>query len=1712
MINDSTRESMYREVEAKFPLPSPASRDGAGRARCRPSSPRANRKTPVDLAELLRGEMQVLLERVKDQVLFQLHTVFEFPADATDLQAAVSEALDRQYALERACATNGPYDAAGCARVLFRQWWHEVTDGYQPGRVDDQSLLTGLRHVQQASFFHKAPEEIASWTKYFLQVERYHRLDAVMHEQRLDRYRTLRSSLVPRGAHPFEDLLTWLEFRLLAEPDGVDGDVSALSRQLAEELAGGNWGDLFPAVPLPMLLYILLRCHQFCLSETIEPRESRRFQQILATRQLDTVLDLMRLVMHKTMREPHLPEAGALLDRLQAEGFNIEHHRFRDPYEARLVSITDTERFERAHLPLFVSLAEAAGEFQDDLEQSARQLSDLHRRLAQEAVREYELFIQATQQPLPRARLLHQLVRFATSWVLAQFAWPLTHLPADLEEQVRRLLPESAVRHLVRPRKGYEFKSKQNLQALIVSECQRQREALHRIAANARIQGLHDYAHFIRYLLFQHGREKLGVDLTAGETPACQMDLLSSETQQSDWVIDAAVRWSIDLRQADPHSLESVRVYLQEMSPSDRIMPQLAAGFVTTENERRRIYQGLLEELLPAFHRLVVGFGRAQAQFPRLRLSAQWRADIPAWIALLAPTGRFLEDAARGHIQRYLTNSAGALYRNSLRPHLHNVDEWKAYLAWETHQHLGENVACFQETGDANQLLQQLQEAAEQVVLPPRELFTETVQATLLELLHPARSLPEIPSDIMIDVLALLPRVDCGACGQASCRAFAQALLFDQAPANACVQLPVAGVEILKDRVARYGKSMKAPAAVDSLLEVLRDRRKWQSSPERIRFQKVLAAPVQKTRQLLLERLGAIWRRLSPKPQIFKCPSQDEFYQGLCRYLGYEAAERLQRAEKQLLADHGDVRHQVEWSAFKGHQDWLGLSRRQRQSAPSLRQEDPAWVAREGYQQVFFLHQLSPRDRELVLRHRLERHQDGFSHWWNEDLLAMNLPDFSIRDWEDFSRIIKNAYWHQEVSLPGGNVLAVLQEGRSSGSNTLPKEADPVHMLHAYLERLMGQEQTVYDYKQKVLQQYREGRSVVQVEQLRELLEAFVDDCRLGGENKLQPMPVESLAAGLKWPGAAEDQQALELESTWERFQDGGFVISPTFLCRWEELLPEEQEALEGEMGRSGVGFARPKDGAALICKWDQPLRERAGFLRTMLLACILRRRQEQIECDWLQTKLRDRSPGRPPLGSIRLLIRQRLRAGMERRKIQEELSASLDGASAYPGLIDGWCDDLLHHLACKRQFQLSSGFPGLILGAPSDSEEDSVLYRYPVLTSFLDRLLDRHLTMDRERLLRYVFLLAKMEGNLDALTALLREIRATSDVIEAAWLRFTEERVVEGPAPKRLPGASLGIPLLVSHLKEKDAINRGLREGIGRREKRQVAAAYYELLNFIRYHVLLQADHQGQVEDVLTDINRAGYDLQGIDEAALATVVEKEWKRRDQLGGQKIMIFTSVTARRLAAQHAELQEAERLFYKIRADLLKDAAEPVAEKAGTAVAPAGVSGVRRPAAPMPADSLQDIVRRRGVALGQIKEEMYRQLSDLLETERMATFQTRIRQIVEELDLKRREIHEGWYRGIIDDRTVFYLLRQYQKSDTEPTWDDFRRFMADHWFGPLEALRSSQRPDREQRLQDLDERFRALLGISLLQLEQETAALAQLDIDAWLDQQRQMKFG
>ncbi|PIU32015.1 MAG: hypothetical protein COT06_05040, partial [Syntrophobacteraceae bacterium CG07_land_8_20_14_0_80_61_8] len=188
-----------------------------------------------------------------------------------------------------------------------------------------------------------------------------------------------------------------------------------------------------------------------------------------------------------------------------------------------------------------------------------------------------------------------------------------------------------------------------------------------------------------------------------------------------------------------------------------------------------------------------------------------------------------------------------------------------------------------------------------------------------------------------------------------------------------------------------------------------------------------------------------------------------------------------------------------------------------------------------------------------------------------------------------------------------------------------------------------------------------------------------------------------------------------------------------------------------------------------------------------------------------------------------------------------------------------------------------------------------------------------------------------------------------------------------------------------------------------------------------------------------------------------------------------RIWIIASATARRLAAQNSELLELERRFHKIRLDILSD------------------QGSR---------DQDELLSRRGIALGRIKEAMYRELSDLLEPERVASFRKRIQQIVEELELKRVEIYRSWLDGAINRRSIFYLLRRFQKQPGAATWDDCQALLRDHWFRPVRELSESDRPDRDRRLAELDERFQALFGVSLLEWQAQAAATAVADFKHW----------
>lgn len=1695
MIDETIRSRLYDEVEAKYPV-----RKGIESAKAKDSRNLLDKED--DLIIDWRRKTSDLREQLLAQLLFQLHTLFEMPVNDIEVKRLTREALERIFELEKTCRTDGPYDASSYASFLFRKEWHSVLDpSKEPPTADipgadagASTLLTGLHHVEQANFFQKSSQEIASWTKRFLQIERYHRRDAIEHETRLDRYRLLRSQLGkrPEPGWSFDDLTIWLEFRLLEPTPIHHRDVGSLSREIAHELSAVLPSELLAGAPIQPCLYVLLRCHQYCLAETVEPNEQRRLEELFATRQLDSILDCMRVVVNTTVSEHSIPETGTVLDRLQADGFNIEHQGFRDPYEAHLVALEDVERLETTRLPLFLPLAKLSGDFAQDMALNRGMLAEWHTTTVKEVMGECQAYATASEQPLPKAHQVAKLVRFATGWVLAGCPWLPDKQPEGIVEEARKVLPDSALRQLVRPRKGYELKSRSELGRMIELELRHQWEALARIARNQRIQGHHDYSQFLRYATFQVIREKSASDPLRAHELSANID----EIIQPQWVSAICAKWGLDLKQVQPHSVQSVEQHARQLVPPHGLVEQLARHFESTDGDLEEVYDSVVDKITPTFYKILVAYGRQKADLPRQPAS---REQIPEIVNLLTPPLETVQRIALSNLKRSFAQTGVPRYRERLPLYLTSTAEWKAYLAWQAHTRIGGDVKRFLDDGDLEGLLAELQAVAERVQLPPDTLSFESVQSTLTELIKPREDGAKISDSHIREIMQMLPQLDCAACGQASCRQFARTLLHGRTEPDQCVQLPKNAIPRLAETLKQHRETGTNGGRPTDFMELLSDHRQWCSSADRQTFQKVLSARTQKARRLLLNRLEQIWQNLSPKPHIFKRPDPETIYQGLCQYMGHEAVERLRDEEKAYLAEHGEERLKAEWHLLTENQNWLSRANRKRQSRPLLQRQDPGWLAADAYNKVFFLRQLSRTDREAILRFRLDRYQDGFSHWWNEDLLAMNLPDFFIRDWEDFSKIIKNAYWHQESSLSAAHVCSLLKSEALFADNS-------AKLRNALLQHWLDRESSLVDQRRERLAQVRDvpaEKPIENVDDLRNLIRALMDESKLSG-------PPATEKAAVSGSVSADDRLLLQNERIWRQFQSEQFHFDIEFSCHSEQLSKAEQKALEGQStGRKdALPFQASAGPAWYLTSWNEPLQKRIDLIRAMIAAENEIRRKEELECQWLERMLdAGRSAQKEgfevPASTIRLLIRRALRDGRKREQVESELHDHLMSNSdlqnrliedsLYRFVLTRQCNALrranqIPQLLQREESNVQAGSPALLgafAGSANESlpseEETALVKAFPELRSFIDLLLERHKTMDRERLLHYLFLLAKMEGNLDSLTALLREIRETSDIMEAAWLRFTEERIQEGPGPKSLPGTALGIPLLVSRLKDKEAVNHGLAEGVSRKEKRNIAAAVNELINFMRFHVLLNMEHDGNLQSVTKDFINAGYDLSGIDEDVLELAIKRQWDRKEQLLDQRIWIYTTVTARRLAAQDYELQDAERDFYKIRSDILKKDASTN-------------------------DQYHEIASRRGVALGRIKEEMYRQLSDLLEAERIATFQKRINQIVDQLDKKREEIHAGWLKGTINRRTIFYLLREYQKNERDPDWNDFQRFLRDHWFHPLAELRESQRPDRDERVQEMDNRLKALVGSSLLELEAEAEKEAEQDLQDWLTEQ------
>lgn len=1464
---------------------------------------RSERSLDRFLAALAADRDRFVLKAAQE-ITATLGRSFRFRGSMREMRAAVENALVALQRMDAALqGSSEDLDSAAVCLGLFRRKWIEAAHP--------------LDHARRVGFFSTRPCDVLPWVRWFLLVENYHRTDPVHHDRRLDRLRYLRTENPQAPCVTHEDLLLWLEHELLA---GDRDPLPAIARRCAEQLQNRLDATLRPDVPLDALSYVLLRCHQFCLAETFSENEATRLQTVLGRRRFLSLTDLMLVVIHRIIDKEPLPDAVTVLEGLMADGFQLRHASFKDPYEADMVPPEETARFDEVTIRLFTPVQGLSGFLERDCETVLDEWRERRRKVVDELLEEIRELESLLVRPLPRKHALSRSVRLLTSWCLA--FWKGTSSeegPASLTERVRAAYPEGIIKALVRQRRGYELATRKELTEVVERECRLQWESYWK-KPGSRSFGEADFRVATRVRALATGPEP-------PEDGAVDPARVRNHLQV---LADRAARFKGSMETVDGTPCLGYRLffpimgtplefmeYLRDVVPFREVVHHDALRDRVSPNEAEALYERTAARFAGAFYRFVCA-ERKREHGDMLSLAPE---DIPDLVAVLLPPWGLAADALVRKAVRKFQDQAAPLYRRRKNPVCVDREEIGVHLAHFVVRELGADVIHAAETASVEPLRRAIVQEALRIEAPTLVRTLAAPEEFLLQWAGVVDA-AEGAEDLMRILAAALPGLDCGACGENRCSTFALGLAQRRRRVGECVHLTPPARRRLEKLLQSSADRSDRGNGLGSAYHLFQNPPLWRrlstEHPLRRSVLRALDVTRQEVRRRVLDKAEKVWHGLHPKPSLFKRPDPEAFYESLVETIGYEATERIRPEERRWLCRHGLVRLEKELERLKGRADWLTLDRVRVSSGPFKQHADPETQAERFYASMAYLHQLSEPDRRRLLMHRMERFEDGFSQWWNHDLLAMNHPRYRIDNWEEFSKVIKNAYWHQENFPPPRRVAeGILEELEQSGEKEV------------FFRDLLGSW-----FKSAPL----EGG---------ESLAVLVDET--GPSGRIEKLPAEALRA---WIGHA---------------------------------------------------FAK-------------------GMEPPQVLEKVLTRFQEHPE--WKERVLVD------ALQKMVSLVRWRV---------------------------------------------LTESFPGVVLEGIPQEEAAWYAESFPRWMPKVEAAVRREGDFDRERLLHYLYVLAKREGDLDVITALLREIRETSDVIEAAWLQFTNDRLTEALPVPLAKGLGVRFSLLLNRIKDPEPVRRCLIGGLSRGEKPDVAAAVRELQLYMRFQMVRDDAESMDADACFEAFWEEGYNLEGLDKDALRQAFLMEWKNRERWRKDRVWVMTMAVARRLASQSHELYEADRAFAKLRQGLLKE--EGLAEG-------------------------REVVRRRGIALGTIKEAMYRELSELLQRERMESFKTRIRQIVHELDRKRLRIVQAWFTGSIDRFSVFHILRRYQKRVDPPDRDDLRDFFLEEWFGRIDRLRESDREDRHDRIREVDEGFQAVFGVSPIGLEKEAEMEAAREWNAW----------
>ncbi|MEJ5364765.1 MAG: (Fe-S)-binding protein [Desulfosoma sp.] len=1584
-------------------------------------------------AELSTDQERAFHKTARD-VTAALAERFRFRDAVRDVHNAVEQALVALRKIDMA------WDSApegACLRVFRRKWFEAAPL---------------VEHVRRVGFFSTHPVDLLPWVRWFLLVENYHRTDPVHHDRRLDRLRFLKTENPHAPCISHEDVLLWLEHQLLVherEP------LSAIAEKCAEQLRNRLDETLRPHTALDAFFFVLLRCHQFCLAETMTEDDARRLQTVLGWRRFLSLTDLMLVVIHRVLDREPLPDAVTVLDELMADGFQIRHASFKDPYEADVVAAEDTARFDETTIRLFASVDKLHGILERDCAAVFQEWQARRGKVLDELEEEICELREMIANPLPRKHLIGRTIRLLTSWCLAHGkpgdeAWENMSSEEGLRalvDRVRASFPEGVLKALVRQRRGYELTTRKELALRIERECRLQWESF-RKEPGSRAYGEVDFRIAERVRALASGPvppEKGDADALKVETLAGLADLIRRR-KISDEAVSSSLCLGLDVffpTMGTP--LEFVES-LRDLVPYEELCNRAPSAQKGGPEEAVALYERTLARFAGAFYRFVVAQGKKEAGLP-LELSL---SEIPELAAVMVPPwGALTEGLLRSAVRKFQHQSA-PLYRRRKNPICLDEEEFGVHLAHFVMCELKADVKHSAETGTLAAVRKAVTEEALRVVVPDRVRTLTSPERFLLQwagILDSRQGAEELQRA----VAGALPGLDCGACGESRCASFAQGLLQGRRRIRECVHLSPAGQRHIEAMVQEHLSKVSRGNGVGSAYELFRNPALWRRLPKadplRRSVVKVVDVGRQEERRRVMDHAFRSWQGLDSKPDVYKRPDPEAFYQALVETIGYEATERIRPEERRWLAEHGRIRLEKELEKLEKRTDWLTLERLLISGGPSSLEADPETQALRAYEAMAYLHQLHEDDRRRLLVHRLESFEEGFSQWWNQDLLTMNHPRYRIDNWEEFSKVIKNAFWHQENFPPPRRVAEELLEHMEQSGE---KEVFFRDVLSSWVQDFRGAGDLFPQGRRD--EAGTDRREIENLSDLRRILARLCRDTRPAAEKA-------DFSASV--PGSTRRR----IDAVWKAFQKSPVTFAATF-----SLSDGDFTDLEKQHVRDRLGGQLPAD-LSLVPSM-------AGGLEALVLGLIgalLEQQDHQRRLAALtEEAVRCEQAEKLPQEAVRAWIFEALEAGHEPRQILEKV---LGWFHQFPLWKDRILVDALQKMVSLTRWRnLLETFPGVVLeGIPAEVRESYAR----TFSRWMERVAEavgRLGDFDRERLLYYLFVLAKREGDLDVITALLREIRETSDVIEAAWLQFTNDRLTEVlPAPPT-KGLEARYSLLINRLKDLEPVCRGLMQGLSRSEKPDVAAAVRELQLYMRFHMVRDEAEAMDADACFETFWEEGYNLEGLDKETLRQAFLAEWKNRERWRKDRVWLMTMAVARRLASQSHELYEADKAFAKMRQGLLKEDGP---------------------------EEGRDVCRRRGIALGTVKEAMYRELSELLERERMDSFRTRIRQIVHQLDRKRLRIVQAWFSGSIDRYSVFHVLRQYQKRAEPPSDDDFREFFMEQWFRRVDRLRESDRADRDDRIREVDEGFHALLGVSPLALEKEAAKEAAEAWKSWI---------